>query len=253
MTKNFHGSPINNPASGNILFLSTTTNGLYLHEVDPSRSYVQVASAPVLSADLRSRILTKYNATVTGVGTVWNLAAGTNGPTKEQVAVVIDLKIVEAATPMRVVIGWQLSNDAFHLDFVTTPPSGADFACDVSNFQSADGLLFIAGYSPKGACIFISKPAAREAWSANFLTGSGSVAVMSVTPTKPYLVIGLADGTVTVWTYASALIRSAATTKILKRWLFPLCRLDCETSLAKETPVNAGIDTDDSHSDNRSK
>jgi hypothetical protein len=244
LKKKFVGSPIQNPLNGNIIFAATTGHEVYLHEVDPTRSYVQVSGVVVVNTtELRAKVASKYNATVTGVGTVWNLAAGrmtgAGHNNKLHIAAIVDLKIIEAATSMRVVLVWQSSGSAtYRLEHVTTPPSGGDFACDVSNFQVSDGLLFISGSSPKGACIFISKPSVREAWSANFLTGSGSVAVMSISPSHPYLVVALADGSVTVWTYKSALVKSTTNTKTSRKLLFPLCRLDCLNSLSREMPTH---------------
>lgn len=238
MTKTFHAAPVSNPANGNIFFAASTPDGIYLHEVEPSRDFVQVAAVPILSADLREKIATKYNATIKGIETIWKIVVGSHGHAKEQIAAVIDLKVLEAAMTMRVVLVWQRNGSSFRLLHVTTPPAGADFVCDVSTLQAADGLLFVGGSSPKGACIFISKPAVREAWSANFLTGSGSVLAMTVTPSKPYLVVALVDKSVTVWTYKSALDRSTTDAKASKRWLFPLCRLDYATALSDAKAVH---------------
>lgn len=248
MTKSFQGSPVSNPVNGNIIFAATSTNGgVNLHEVDPNRDYIQVAVVPFLTAELREMLAAKYSTTVMGVDTVWKLAAGLQHvQTKEQIAAIVDLKTMEASLTMRVVVVWERVGSIFQLQYVTTPPAGGDFVCDVSTLQVADGLLFVAGSSPKGACIFICKPAVREAWSANFLTGTGSVSAMSVTPSKPYLVVALADKSVTVWTYKSALIRASTKEKTSKRWLFPLCRLEYMTVLMAEKPAYPGTDDDKS-------
>ena len=251
LTKAFHGTPVNNPLNGNIIFAATTTTtskGVYLHEIDPGRNFIQVAAAPILTADMRDKIAAKYSATVCAVEGVRSLACGvqttTGRQTRVRVAAIVDLKVLEAPGTMRVVAVWQWSN-LQQLMYVMTPPSGGDFTYDLTTLQVSDGLCFLAGSSPKGACVFVSKPAVREAWSANFLTGSGTVSAMSVAPNRPYLVVALTDRSVTVWTYKSALVRDSAakaqqTTS--KRWLYPLCRLSHAKAMAAEKPASPGPD-----------
>jgi hypothetical protein len=251
MTKDFLTSPVHNPANGNIVFITSGTNqGVTLHEVDPSRNYIQVTAVPVLSSELRRSVTSKYNASIRSVQKVWTLAVGLldHHSKLEQIAAIVDFRIVEAATTMRLVLIWQRNyGTSFQLQHVTTPPSGGDFACDLSTLQVSNGLLFVGGTSPKGACVFISKPAVREAWSANFVNGTGSVLAISVAISKPYLVMALADQTVTVWTFKSALVKMAGTdtSQASKRWLFPLCRLNYKDALAAETSVYPGIDRSD--------
>jgi hypothetical protein len=121
-----------------------------------------------------------------------------------------------------------------------------------------DGILFIAGTSPKGPCVFMCKPSVREAWSANFVgTGSTKVTHMSVTlsPVRdsPYLAVGLSDKSISVWTYNSALVGGQAkANEPLKRWLFPLCRLDAAAALNQAEPTSATFNMeDDSESSKR--
>jgi len=250
LTKAFQGTPVNNPLNGNIIFAAANTtafNGVYLHEIDPSRNFIQVAAAPILTADMRDKIAAKYSATVCAVQGVRSLACGVQTTagrqTRVRVAAIVDLKVLEAPGMMRVVAVWQWSN-LQQLMYVMTPPAGGDFTYDLTTLQVSDGLCFLAGSSPKGACVFVSKPAVREAWSANFLTGSGTVSAMSVAPNRPYLVVALTDRSVTVWTYSSALVRDSAakaqTTS--KRWLYPLCRLSHAKAMAAEKPASPGPD-----------
>lgn len=244
LTKKFHGAPVNNPMNGNIVFAATTPKGMYLHEIDPNRSFIQVASSPILTADMKEKIATKYSATVCAVETVWSLACGivtTGSLTKVRVAAILDLKILESPGTMRVVAVWHWSN-LQQLQYVMTPPAGGDFAYDVTTLQVADGLCFLAGSSSKGACVFISKPSVREAWSANFLTGSGTVSAMTVAPDRHYLVVALTDMSVTVWTYKSALVRDSTKAQTSKRWLFPLCRLNHAKTMVAERPSSPGPD-----------
>ena len=283
MKQNFHSAPIQNPANGNIMFIATPaassvsiSTPYTLYEVDPNRNYIPVSSIPLLSLELQRMVATKYNATIQSIQKIWTLTMGLAQPPllnagtsstgtrqqhgrREQLAAIIDLRVLEATTTMRLVVMWQRNtvSNQFDLYHVTTPPSGGDFASDLSTLQVSDGLLFVGGASPKGSCIFISKPSYRgEAWSANFVTGMGSVLYMSVSITKPHLVVALADKSITVWTYQSALRNAvdhnneatdqpttAATTS--KRWLYPLCRLNYNDTLSTVTPEYPGTDKDD--------
>ena len=124
------------------------------------------------------------------------------------------------------------------LQYALSPPSGGDFTYDENTFVMADNLIFLAGTSPKGPCIFVSKPAVRESWTANSLPGSGKVSAMEATPhadrTQPYLAIGLTDRSVSIWTYREAVEGAAPKGKESgpKRWLFPLCRLESTKTLS---------------------
>ena len=124
-----------------------------------------------------------------------------------------------------------------------TPPSGVDYSYDPTTLQLADSVLFVAGLSPKGPCIFMCKPTVRESWSANFLSGGKKVVTMQVTSDiqrkYPYLAIALADCSISIWTYAAAI--SSGTTKAnepAKRWLFPLCRLKSDLVFANIVATN---------------
>jgi hypothetical protein len=259
LRKQFWGAPVENPLNGNILFAATGTTGiLSLHEVDPENRYAQSNCIPsILSDELCDKIATKYGVTVCSVETVWTLAAGTHLAASSsslsstarmrhvRVAAICDFRVLEnPGTSLRLIVVWLWNaTPTPTLQYVLSPPSGGDFVYNVSTLQVADGLFLVAGSSPKGACVFISKPAVREAWSANFLTGSGTVTAMQVHPSRPDLVIALTDGSVTVWTYRAALSRAAvapAKAKTTKRWLFPLCRLDATKAMATVNPVFPG-------------
>ena len=249
LTKAFRGRPVNNPLNGNVVFAAATTSGgVHLHEIDPSRNFIQVAAAPIFTAAMREKIASKYGATVCAVEDVGRMACGvqtTGRQARVRVAAIVDLKILESSGTMRVVAVWQWSN-LQQLMYVLTPPSGGDFAYDPTTLQVSEGLCFLAGSSSKGACVFVSKPAVREAWSANFLTGSGTVSAMSVAPNRPYLVVALTDKSVTVWTYKSALVRDSTKAQTSKRWLFPLCRLSYAKAMATERAASPGPDYKDS-------
>ena len=245
------GRPITSPSNGNILFCSSGLRGAMIHEIDPRRDNVQVMSAVILSPELQRRVASKYNASPCGVGTVLSLAAGlhvANGQVRVRVAAMVDFQVVESPQLMRVVVVWQWGYGSPHpvaLQFVMTPPSGGEFTYDPAMLQVADGLLFVGGYSPMGPCVFMCKPTVRETWSANFLSGSGRVTALSVTPAAkrehPYLAVALSDRSTSVWTYKSALSGAASkANEPSKRWLFPLCRLDAVPSLVEGPPAGFG-------------
>jgi hypothetical protein len=283
MQQNFYTAPIQNPANGNILFISSPSSSssipcyhgndtIMIHEVDPNRNYIPVTSWPVVSLELRRLVANKYNATIKSIHKIWSLTMGlikdhhrspnNRRPLGEQLVAIIDFRIVQAATTMRLVVMWQRttassSSSTFDLCHVTTPPSGGDFVCDLSTIQVSDGLLFIGGASPKGSCVFVSKPTYREAWTANFVTGSGSVLAMSVSLTKPYLVVALADKSITVWTYQSAIQKRVSDDEndshkaVSKRWLFPLCRLQYDDALSVVSAMYPGLDQVDDKGDDK--
>jgi hypothetical protein len=297
LKQHFHCAPIRNPANGNIIFISSSSSSspslsnipvMTIHEVDPHRNYISVSSIPLLSIELRRVVAAKYHATIQSIQKTWTLTMGLAQPTtpsmdtgtttrstgvlREHLAAIIDLRVYEATTTMRLVVMWErnTTSNRFELFHITTPPSGGDFASDLSTLQVSDGLLFVGGASPKGSCVFISKPSFRsEAWSANFVTGMGSVLYMSVSMTKPYLVVALADKSITVWTYQSALRstvhnimnknsnetaatdQSSSTTASSKRWLYPLCRLHYNDVLSTVIPEYPGTDQDDTTMDSK--
>jgi hypothetical protein len=240
----FEGAPSTNPMNGNIIFCSSKYGVFSIHEIDPHKDNVQVSSVAILSTELQRKLASKYNASAHSVDSVIALTAGlhrAHGQTRVRVAAILDLSVLETGQVMRIVAVWQWGYGAPHpvlLQHVMTPPSGGDFTYDAASIQLADGLLFIAGTSPKGPCVFVSKPAVRETWSANFLSGKGRVSAMAVTPDVrrgfPYLAVALSDRSLSVWTYGSALATGASKgNEASPRYLFPLCRLEGQSVLAE--------------------
>jgi hypothetical protein len=247
----FQGAPSTNPMNGNIIFCSSRGGVFSIHEIDPHKNNVQVSSVAILSTELQRKLASKYNASAHSVDSVIALTAGlhrAHGQTRVRVAAILDLRVLESDQVMRIVAVWQWGYGAPHpvlLQHVMIPPSGGDFSYDAASLQVADGLLFIAGTSKKGPCVFASKPAVRETWSANFLTGKGRVSAMAVTPdikrAFPYLAVALTDQSLSVWTYGSALASgSSKGNEASPRWLFPMCRLESQSILAEvpATPLN---------------
>ncbi|GKY97024.1 hypothetical protein MPSEU_000661200 [Mayamaea pseudoterrestris] len=255
----FVGHPVTNPLNGNIIFFSMQQAGPFMHEVDPHRDFVQTMAAPIISSDLQRRVATKYHVSICGLDSVISISAGLHyihGQVRVRVAAVLDLRVLESTQALRIVAVWQWGYAAPHpigLQFAFAPPNGAEFAADPLTLKNADGLLFMAGNSPKGPCVFISKPILRETWSANYLNIPSVISTISVTSTEkricPYLAIAMSDGSVSVWTYYAALGGTQAKgNETSKRWLLPLCRLEAITMLRQMEPLSFPIDVNDANS-----
>lgn len=240
----FQGSLATNPLNGNVILCSDSGNGLVLREVDSRRQYLQVAVAPVMSPELQRKVMAKFSFTIHGVESVIRLSAGLHseqGQTRLRVGAILDLRVLETAQPLRLVAIWQWGNGAGHpitIQYALSPPSGSDFSYDAATLAMADGLIFLAGTSPKGPCVFVSKPAVRESWTANSLPGNGEVSAMEVTPslerTQPYLAVGLTDKSISIWTYREAVEGASTKAKEAgpKRLLYPMCRLESSKALS---------------------
>ncbi|KAL7579236.1 hypothetical protein ACA910_011397 [Epithemia clementina (nom. ined.)] len=234
----FKGSLSTNPLNGNVLFCCETRDGAVLREVDTSNGNRQVMSAGILSPELCAKVANKYNATVRGLDDVLQLSAGLHqgkGQTRIRVAAMLSLRLLETQQLLHVIAVWQWGSgfpQPVSLLYVMSPPSGSDFAFESSSLRVAHNLLFLAGQSPKGPCVLISKPAMREAWTSNSLPGSGKISsmevFMSVDVPLPYVAIALTDKTISVWSYKAATESSGNKSKEQqsKRWLFPLGRLN---------------------------
>ena len=254
------GSISTNSLNGNLIMCMGTGDGPVLREVDPFRHYVQILAIPLFSPELQRKVTSKFNVTALSVESVLQLSSGLHyeqGQTRLRVGVIMDLKVLEAPQPLRLVVIWLWGQAGVHpisIQYSLSPPSGADFTYDAKTLRMADNLIFLAGTSPKGPCVFVSKPSLRESWTANSLPGSGEVSSIEATPhvdrNLPYLAIGLTDRSVSIWTYREAIESSAMKGKESgpKRWLFPLCRLESTKTLSgidatslDPTGTNTGI------------
>jgi hypothetical protein len=143
----FLGKPITNPLNGNILFARQGKDGVYLHEVNPHRNYIQVLAAPILTAELYRRILTKYNASPVAIHAVVAITSGihhAHGQARLRVAAVVDVNVVESKQTMRIVAVWQWGYASPHpvaLQFALTLPSGGEFVSDPQTLQVAGTFL----------------------------------------------------------------------------------------------------------------
>eukprot|EP00977_Amphora_coffeiformis_P021909 scaffold10056_cov164-Amphora_coffeaeformis.AAC.6 len=240
----FQGSLATNALNGNLIICSETGDGIVLREIDPMRHYLQVIAAPVVSPELQRKVTAKFNLTAHSVESVIRISSGLHyeqGQTKLRVGAILDLKVLEVPQPLRLVAVWMWGQGGTHpvsLQYALSPPSGGDFTYDEGSLVMADNLIFLAGTSPKGPCVFVSKPAVRESWTANSLPGSGNVSAMEATPhfdrDQPYLAVALTDRSVSIWTYREAVegVSSKGKESGPKRWLFPLCRLESTKTLS---------------------
>jgi len=208
-----------------------------IQEVDPKRGFVQVLSSPILTFELHKKVTSKYNRSACGVDNVLKLCVGVHrsqSQTRLRVVAVIDLLVLDSKHILRAMAVWQWGYGAtqpISLQFLLSPPSGTDYFYHPENIAAADNIVFVAGASTKGPCIFMCKPSVREAWSANFLASSGKITSMAVTTAVernyPYMAVGMSDGSLSVWTYAAALKQSVSKKdEPFRRLLYPLCRLD---------------------------
>ena len=240
----FHGSLSTNALNGNLIVCSETGDGIVFREIDPMRHYLQIAAAPIISVELQRKVAAKFNLTTHSVESVLRVTSGLHyeqGQTRLRVAAILDLRVLEAPQPLRLVAVWFWGQGGTHpvsIQYALSPPSGGHFTYDENTLAMADNLIFLAGTSPKGPCIFVSKPAVRESWTANSLPGTGKVSAMEVTPhvdrNQPYLAIALTDRSVSIWTYREAVEGTTSKGKESgpKRWLFPLCRLESTKTLS---------------------
>lgn len=246
---NFACQPVKNPVNGNIIFCTSRDGEMYIQEVDPMRQFVQVLSSPILTPELHRKVTAKYSRSAYGIDNVLKLCVGmheSHGQPRVRVAAVIDLLVLDSKHILRAIAVWQWgygSARPVSLQFLLSPPSGTDYAYDPESILSADNVFFCAGASAKGPCVFMCKPSVRESWSANFLAPSGKIVSMAVTSgakrKHPFLAVGMADGSVSVWTYAAALKQVASKkNEPFRRLLYPLCRLDALWVLNSVQPTS---------------
>jgi hypothetical protein len=248
--------PVSNPSNGNCICCIENNGTFEIIEIDPSRGNLHVLSISMMSREFRNKVADKYNILVHKVETVLALSVGlqrSKGQIRTNVVAILDLLSLESNQVLRVVAVWQWGGGTGHpaiVQHTISPPSSGEFSFEPSSLRNTDGLLFIAGASPKGPCIFICNPSNKEAWSANFLGGAGSISCMAVSSNLhrmyPYLVVAMKDGTISIWNYGAALLppgskEAVATTK---RWLTPACRLEASACF---TTARSNIQYKESH------
>jgi hypothetical protein len=247
--------PVINPMNGHYIVCQTnSTNGeKYLCQVDPHTG-AQVLSVPLLSIELQRKVATKYGVSANAVDSILQISVGVHKTVKEgitttrpRVACLMDLLVLDNTEVLRVLAIWQwgyaTSGHPIALQSVLSPPSGSDFIYNPLSLLVADSCVFVSGASAKGPCVFLCKPTVRETWSANFVGKEAArISCMSVTkssalaeggPSNPYLAIALTDGSLSVWTYEAATLVSSKTTEVVRRLLYPLCRLEGNKVLMK--------------------
>lgn len=227
VSKRFLVSPVTHPLTGTILSCIQEQQEIRVIEIDANRNFAEVRSIPLLSIDFRSIIDEKYQSTVKCINHVLNLVAGVyaiNGTSGILVAATLDVAVMESLDLLRVIAVWRWGlcfSDDCSLAAIVLPPNGDDLYCDLSTLQAADCLLFMAGSTTNGACIFICKALEQDTWATNQLPGRGNVCQMIVTFTtkreNPYLIVARADLTLSVWNYQSAFKSGNADTTWLSR------------------------------------
>eukprot|EP00536_Pseudo-nitzschia_multiseries_P007798 jgi/Psemu1/256590/estExt_Genewise1Plus.C_1870025 len=257
-TPNETPAPTTNPLTGNpIVCRPGSGQSHHLSEWDPQRK-TQVLGTSVFTANLKRRVVEKFNVVPDTIERVWTIRAGihrssSSGTDAVRVAALVDLTILGERfnEVLRLIVVWDWG-ETIQVQSVLSPPSGADFTYDTECIVVADGCVFVAGASAKGPCVFLNKPTVRETWSANFIAknmdikikhmaatncprsppdpDSGSITVDSDAGNSngqrmPYLAIALDDGSLSVWTYDAATKLGAKTNETVRKLLYPLCRL----------------------------
>mmetsp|Transcript_23534 Transcript_23534/g.34219 ORF Transcript_23534/g.34219 Transcript_23534/m.34219 type:complete len:595 (+) Transcript_23534:276-2060(+) len=228
-------TPILNPLTGNLITISPS---LSLQEVNLSTSQTHI-SIPLFSS-LSKKIASQYNASLLSIQKVVKIAAGVHQQQVSQkstkrvrVAIILDLRILNQTSPLKVVAVYQwgyasvnhAENALAALQSVISLP---EEAYDASTLNVADGILFLGGISGNKPSVYLAKPHVRDAWgvalvSSNF-TKVSALAVSTHSSREYYVAVGLADGSISVWSYEAAV----AVNKLEKemKLLEPVCRLD---------------------------
>ena len=241
LSSRFLTAPTSNPSNSHIIFATLVDAEVVLQEVDSQRNGAVLISQPLLSSALSRRVKAQYRATAHAIKTVWSLASGIDGRTS-QVVVIVDLLVLETSVPIRLLLVYEWADTAqdVKLSSVLSPPGkrrhqcrhcsnsldqflgGVDFVYDSLSLAVADGLLFLAGSSSRGSCIFVSNCGAEQPWNANYLETDSNITAMETTNRQmnslPLLVIALDDLSVVVWRYVVCDDSS--------RCLFPYCCLE---------------------------
>ena len=230
--------PCQNPLSGNMIICRRRQQDVYIEEYDfnnsngPTSSSSHVNPVAVVSAcvsvDEIKVKLTRTNCVgvdVLGVSSILSLAAGLHrvkGRVRVRVAALVEICIASSRlsiNKIRIVVVWRWGYDPTgttltSLQSVLTMDSiGHDKSnrYDPKTLQVADGLLFFGGHSRNTttneaksvASIFVAKPAARLSWTAvPFPDNSSMVVTLAVNnDSRPYLAVGMSDGSIRVLTY----------------------------------------------------
>jgi hypothetical protein len=247
LSKRFLVSPVVHPFKETILSCVQEQKEIYVIEIDANCNFAEVRSIPLLSIDMRSIVNEKYQSTAKCINYVWNLVTGVyaiNGISRVMVSCTLDVAVLESLNAIRLIAIWDWDLlDECSLASIILPPTGDSLYCDPSTLQAADGLLFMAGSSPDGACIFICKAFEQDVWVTINLPGKGNVCQMTVTFTakreNPYLIISRADLTLSVWNYQSLLVdcqSNGGNSKLLSlefTW-------DLQSSFSFDEPLGSG-------------
>jgi hypothetical protein len=135
-TQHFACQPVKNPANGNIIFCTCRDGEMYIQEVDPSRSFVQVMASPILTPDLHRKVTAKYSRSAYGIDNVLKLCVGlhqSHGQPRVRIVAVVDFLVLDSKHILRAIAVWQWgygSHAPVSLQFLLSPPSGTDYVSE---------------------------------------------------------------------------------------------------------------------------
>ncbi|KAL3810747.1 hypothetical protein ACHAXA_008560 [Cyclostephanos tholiformis] len=193
---------------------------------------VAVLSTCISTDEIKAKLARGEGVQVLGVASILSLAAGIHrvqGRARVRVAALIEIYITSqnsyldaSCRKIRIVVVWRwgYNPSGTHLaslQSVLTIDSiyGEDSRrYDPKTLQVADGLLFLGGNlvsrsadsheATTMASIFFAKPAARHSWTAVPLRNTYALNVVTLAvanDSRPYLAVGLSDGSVQILTY----------------------------------------------------
>ena len=249
--------PVTNPLTGNVVVVRQKGKKMVVHEMD-LKTGTEVACTMILDPELQRKFLGIYGMSAIGINKVSQLAIGLHKPQGQCRVRLCALVEYIALSPtgktqtQTSLVVWQWGYGTLKpifLQSLLSAPNHAEFTYNPSSLQTADGLVFLAGYAQrKGPCVFVARPTVKDTWAANFLgQTSSSITCLAVTrgPSRRHklLAIAMQDGFLGVWTYEQAADRQKG--KEESKVILPLCRLEANKYIKLQDQTR--LAGDDSH------